>query len=220
MTTTLASIKNQDASTFVCPWFLCPHCGIVDRDMDRMRVGHICVNCSRPSESGRLYYPVTIHILVDLVQQAYHSNAPVGPIDGPQTNCVGTLVFFCALREALLAHFLTEHMSAQELPTGVVNRLFDDNKLANQRFGKLFKSVVTVAWEDAVQDISTPNCDYVFVSELMQRASKVRNEFMHNGSAWGASDELATECVNSLTMVAQLFVMLHNRYIVPMWHGT
>ena len=220
METSLALIKDQDASQLACPWFLCAHCGIVDRDMQRMRVGHGCRSCRQPSESGRLYFPVTIHILVDLVHQAYHSNAPVGPIHGPQTGAVGTIVFFCALREALLAQFLKEHMEAQQLPQGIIDRLLNDNKLANQRFGQLFKSVVGEKWRVAVEEISIEGCSFVAVSELMMTASEVRNDFMHTGAAWEATEELTTDCVSSLPMLTHLFAELHNHYVRPIQHKT
>jgi hypothetical protein len=181
--------------------------------MQRMRVGHACETCGNPSESGRLYFPITIHILVDLVHQAFHSNAPVGPIDGPQTKAIGTVVFFCALREALLVHFLQQHMLSQKLPPDIIERLLGDNKLAHQRFGQLFKSVVGVNWHDAIREISTTRHDFSVVSKLMISASEVRNDFLHNGMAWQATEELATDCVNNLLMLTSMFAMLHNKYI-------
>lgn len=218
MENTLASIKGQDASQLACPWFLCTHCGMVDRDMRRMRVGHECGSCGRSSEGGRLYFPITIHILVDLVHQAYHSDAPVGPIHGPQTGAVGTIVFFCALREALLAQFLKEHMEAQQLPQGIISRLLNDNKLANQRFGRLFKSVIGESWRAAIEEVAIEGCSFAAVSELMKVASEVRNDFMHTGAAWEATDELATDCVNSLPLLTHLFAELHNHYVRPIQH--
>ena len=220
MTKTLASIDSQDASSLACPWFVCVHCGVVDRDMQRMRVGHTCDSCGIPGESGRLYFPITIHILVDLVHQAYHSSAPVGPIKGPQTRAVGTIVFYCALREALLVNFLKEHMIAQELPAAIIERLLDDNKLAHQRFGQLFKSVVGVKWNDAIQEISTEAVDFNDVSQLMIRCSEIRNDFMHSGRAWSATDEIATKCVDSLLMLTALFAAMHNRYAAKSRHKT
>lgn len=215
MENSLSSIKDQDASQVACAWFLCTHCGIVDRDMQRMRVGHDCGSCGRSSEGGRLYFSTTIHILVDLVHQAYHSNAPVGPVQGPQTGAVETIVFFCALRESLLVLFLKDHMMAQKLPTPIIDKLLDDNRLANQRFGQLFKSVVGAKWHVAVQKISTEDCSFVTVSELMMAASEVRNDFMHNGSAWQATEGLARDCVNSLPTITHLFAELHNHYVRP-----
>ena len=188
--------------------------------MQRMHAGHACESCGNPGDSGRLYFPITIHILVDLVHQAYHSNAPVGPIDGPQTQAIGTVVFFCALREALLVHFLREHMISQKLPQEIIERLLDDNKLAHQRFGQLFKSVVGVKWHDAIQEVSTSLHDFSAVSKLMVSASEVRNDFMHSGMAWRATEELATDCVNNLLMLTRLFTTLHNKYITVTRHKT
>lgn len=213
-------MKGQDASELVCSWFLCEHCGVVDRDMQRIRADHACQSCGCTSESARLYFPVSIHILVDLVHQAYHSEAPVGPIDGPQTRSIGTIVFFCALREALLFMFLRQHMRAQQLPDRIIDRLLDDNKLARQRFGQLFNSVVGKEWRVAVQEISTERRSFKAVSELMVSASEARNEFMHTGMAWQATDALATDCVNCLPMLTQLFIELHNRYTTKIAYKT
>lgn len=215
MGNSLSSVKNYDASELACPWFVCMRCGVVDRDRQRIRTDYECTNCGQQAGTARLYFPITIHILVDLVHQAYHSSAPVGPIDGPQTRAVGTVVFFCALREALLVHFLGEHMAAQKLPDEIAARLLDDNKLASQRFGQLFKSVVGVSWREAVQRISNQCHEFLSVSELMKRASETRNEFMHNGRAWSITEELATECVDSLPSLTRLFASLHNEYIAP-----
>lgn len=216
---TLSSINTQSASSLACLWFECPHCRIVDNDRGRIREGHVCQSCEQSSDGGRLYFPITIHILVDLIHQAFHSNALVGPIDGPQTRSIGTIVFFCALREALLTHFLTRLMATQGLSQDIIHRLLSDNKLAHQRFGQLFKSVVGVKWDDAIKEISVDGRDYSTVSTLMVRASEVRNDFMHHGSAWEATEELAKECVDDLQLLVRLFTALHNQYGVALCGG-
>ncbi len=106
------------------------------------------------------------------------------------------------------------------MPQGIIDRLLSDNKLANQRFGQLFKSVVGSKWRVAVEEVSTEGCSFVAVSELMIIASEVRNDFMHTGSAWQATEELATDCVNNLPMLTHLFAELHNHYVRPIQHRT
>lgn len=210
---TLSSIDTQNASSLACLWFECLQCRTVDNDRERMRVGHACRSCGQAGDVARLYFPIIIHILVDLTHQAFHSNAPVGPINGPQTRSIGTIVFFCALREALLTHFLTCLMTTQGLSQDIMERLLSDNKLAHQRFGQLFKSVVGVKWDDAIKEISVGGRDYSDVSTLMIRASEVRNKFMHRGSAWEATEEMAMRCVDDLPTLIRLFATLHNQYV-------
>lgn len=214
---TLSEIDNQDASLLVCDHLICTHCAIIDRDHGRLRTGHQCSTCGTKGEGASLAFPISIHILVDLVAQVYHSGSPVGPIDGPQTPTVGTVLFFCALREALLSHFLLAHLREQDVPAPLVTRLMDDNKLAGQKFGPLFHSVVGVSWKAAVAALSEETgIDFGPVSSLMKEAAGIRNSFLHEGQAWLASPALATACVDSLPQLFQLFVALHNQRIHPM----
>ncbi len=104
------------------------------------------------------------------------------------------------------------------MPQGITNRLLNDNKLANQRFGQLFRSVVGESWRAAIEEVSIEGRSFVAVSELMKTASEVRNDFMHTGAAWEATDELATDCVNSLPFLTHLFAELHNHYVRPIQH--
>jgi len=213
----LAEIDTQDASMLVCNHFICPQCGIIDRDYGRLRKGYCCNVCGSESESGSMAFPISIHVLVDLVRQAYHSTAPVGPISGPQVPDIGTVLFFCTLREALLNAFLINHLRAQRIPKNLIDRLLEDNKLASQKFGDLFTSVIGEKWNDAVFKASEhAGMDFRSTSELMRTAASLRNEFLHEGRAWAASHEFATTCVNSMPEVISLFVALHNGYVHPL----
>jgi len=215
--TRLSEIDDQIASSLACDHLICQGCGVVDRDHSRMRVGSRCSTCNAESESGCLYFPISIHILVDLAQQAYHSTAPVGPLDGPQAQGISTILFFCALREALLNRFLFSHLRAQRVPERLIEKLLDDNKLASQKFGDLFSSVVGSKWDVAVDDASKhTGRNFQAVSELMKQAASIRNEFLHEGTAWSASYEVATECVDAMPSLVALFVSLHNVYIHPL----
>lgn len=212
--TTLAEIDSQPVSTLVCGHLVCPACAIVDHNWDRMRRGHLCTTCGTPGEGGRLYFPINIHILVDLMQQAYHSLSPTGPLDGPQGRDVGTVLYFCTLREALLNHFLVQMLRAQKVPAALIERLLDDNRLASQKFGNLFASVVGQKWGKAVDEASTRVAsNFSPVSQLMRRAAEIRNSFLHEGSAWTVTRELSTECMNSVSHMVELFVAFHNEFI-------
>jgi hypothetical protein len=213
----LADIDGQDASTLVCDLLICRHCAFIDRDHDRIRKGSTCSTCGKQSEGGRLAFPISIHILVDLVQQAYHSTAPVGPISGPQVPSIGTILLFCTLREALLNWFLIGRLRAQNVPAAIVEKLLADNRLANQRFGELFKSVVECRWDEAVSNASRHvSGDFSSVSELMREAAVIRNTFLHEGLGWQATPEVAKACVNAMPLLVSLFATLHNLYVHPL----
>lgn len=219
MTTQLADIDRQDASTLVCDHLICAHCGIIDRDHSRIRRGSKCSTCGKESEGGRLAFPISIHILVDLVQQAYHSTAPVGPISGPQVPSIGTILLFCTLREALLNWFLVRRLRAQGVPPAIVEKLLADNRLANQKLGDLFTSALGCKWEEAVAEASRSVAgDFAPISKLMRNAATIRNTFLHEGQAWEATREIATECVNAMPLLVGLFATLHNVYVRPLQH--
>lgn len=195
---------------------ICNCCGIVDRERSRMRADSACPVCHKPAGGARLYYPINVHILVDLVQQSYHSNAPVGPISGPQTSIVGPILFFCTLREALLNHFLLTLLRARKVPDSIIEKLLDDNRLASQKFKGLFSVAVGKSWNEVVIEVSTfVGRDLQPISDLMLKMANIRNKFMHEGTAWTATHEDATNCVNGMPALFTLFTALHNIYVRP-----
>jgi hypothetical protein len=218
--TSLSEIDTQPASMLVCDHLICQSCGIVDRDYGRLRNGYCCSECGVKSESGRLVFPISIHVLVDLVQQAFHSQSPTGPLDAPQGSDIGTVLFYCTLREALLNTFLRHNLRARQVDESLITKLLDDNKLASQKFGGLFTSVIGATWEDAIAQASRlAGTNFKPVSDLMRKAAELRNEFLHEGRAWSLNREFATECVDSMGNLVNLFVALHNEYTHPVLQG-
>ena len=212
----LADIDNQPASTVACSHLVCATCAVVDRDWDRMKRGHECSACGTPGEGGRLYFPISIHILVDLIQQAYHSQSATGPLGGPNGEDVGTVLYFCTLREALLNHFLVGHLKSQKVPIPLIEKLLDDNRLASQKFGGLFASTTGKKWSEAVSQVSTSaGIPFEPVSQLMRSAAELRNQFLHEGAAWSMSRAFSKECINAVPLMVELFVALHNDFIRP-----
>lgn len=212
----LAEVDNQAASTLVCDFMICERCGTVDREHSRMVVDSACPACHLPAGVARLYYPINAHILVDLVQQSYHSDAPISPISGPQAPTLGVILFFCTLREVLLNHFLLTLLRAQKVPASLIEKVLNDNKLAGQKFTGLFPAVVGKSWQEAVVEASMfDGADFQPVSRLMKEAATIRNSFMHEGTGWAATRDVATGCINSLFALFGLFVALHNIYVRP-----
>jgi hypothetical protein len=213
---TLAEIDNQNISTLVCDFMICERCGEVDREHSRMVVNSSCPACNKPASMARLYYPINIRILVDLIQQSHHSYALVGTMSDPQASSVGAILFFCTLREALLNHFLLAFLRAKHIETSLIEKMLDDNKRANQKFMSLFTKVVGRTWHEAVGEASTYDAtDYQPISDLMKSTASIRNEFLHEGRGWSATRDVATECINNLPAILGLFVALHNVYVHP-----
>ena len=213
----LTEVTSQGASTLACFHMMCAQCGVIDQDRDRIRSGHSCAVCGAVGAGASLALPVSIHILVDLTQQAFHSKADIGPLEGSsQVPEVGTIIFFCTLREALLNWLLLRHLRAQDVPTQLIERMLDDNKSARQRFGELFKSVTGDTWKVAVSKASVDfGADLEPTSKLMTDATRVRNSFLHEGNVWVATEEFAAQCLNAVPTAVQLFCSLHNVYVHP-----
>jgi len=212
----LSEIDSQPLSMVVCNHLICRTCGIIDRDRGRLSKGHRCSTCNAEGDGGVAVFSVNIWVLVDLLQQAFHSQSPTGPLDAPQGNSVGTILYFCTLREALLNTFLLGNLRARHVPAPLVEKLMEDNKLASQKFGGLFTSVVGTKWEVAVSTVSaSTGSDFQSVSQRMRTAAELRNEFLHEGRAWGMTYEFAKECVDSVGGLVRLFVALNNEYTHP-----
>jgi len=208
----LSEIDGQGISTLVCLYLICVHCAVIDRDMKRIRVGHKCSTCGKESDAGRLAFPTNIHMLADMTQQSFHAKSPQNIGDDTAHN-IATLLHFCTLREVLITNFLITHLRAKSIPTEIIERLLEDNKMAHQKFTQLFASVVGKKWDDAVLAASKHDGrDYSSASDLMKRAAKLRNSFLHDGNVRGVDRDFAEECINGLGAIFGLFVALHNVY--------
>jgi hypothetical protein len=212
----LTEIDGQAASTLVCDFMICARCGTVDREKSRCEVNSDCPACQQPAGFAQLYHPINVRILVNLMQQTYHSSPPADPVSGPQASDIGTIIFFCTLRESLLNHFLLSLLRAQGVHAPDIEKIFEDNKFTSQKFTRLFKKVVKSSWEDAVAEASRlAAMDFQPLSDLMKNAVIIRNKFMHEGAGWTATREVATSCINNLFALFELFVSLHNIYVRP-----
>jgi len=112
----ITEVTGQPLSSLVSDQLICKDCHIVDRDHERSRVGYACPTCGKASEGGRLYFSINIHILVDLIQESYHSSATSTSgrlYEGVGSHDISVIIYFCTLRETLLDKFITELLLAQ-----------------------------------------------------------------------------------------------------------
>lgn len=139
-------------------------------------------------------------------------------MEGPSgAQHIATILFFCALKEALLDRFLLDRMRAERLPERISKRLLADNPGSRQRFEALFNSVVGESWKDAVGNAGKEiGLDLGVVSSLMIKAARVRNKFMHEGVMTEVAEEFAEQCYNRIGSMLTLFALLHNLYVGPL----
>jgi hypothetical protein len=221
----VTEIEHQSLGLVLADFHICQHCHIVDRDSDRIMVGHPCSNCGKPSPSGRGYFNLSVHTLIDLMQEFFHKDRPEGPhIPDPEfqgvlskkNSKVAVVVFFVTLREVLLENLLYDLMIAQELPGNVCKRLFADSPMHRQRLEKLFPSLVGVTWKIALQAVNKKcELDYIALDAFVRKTVDARNTFLHRGSKYAITEKMAEECLRNIWPLLNLHVYLHNEYVAP-----
>ncbi len=214
-------IRSQRLSTLLADFMICGSCGIVDRDHERIRVGYECPRCGIPGDGASGYFPLSALSLIDLMQEFYHlkqggaaaNSVPVERNEG--NHRLAVVIFFCALVEVLLQHFLEERMSKMGLPHEIQGRLLDDNLSVKQRVQRLFPTLTGVKWEKAVATLSERvDLDYSEAAKFYyQQASRARNKFLHGGNKWAIPQDMPEQCISHIWPLVCLFVALHNEYV-------
>jgi len=213
-------ITGQSLSSLLADFLICPHCQVIDRDHERIRSGYQCPTCGVPSKAGRLYFEISVRVLIDLIQEAFHSQ-PKRSRDEEEAayeaHNVSVVLFFCTLREVLL-NWLIQHLFwAQKIPEKVQERLLADSNIYRQRQNNLLPSLIGQKWRAAIEEASKGSAlDYVELDAFMQNAVTARNKFTHEGRHWGIDRQMAEGCVEHLWTLLNLYVALHNRYVHPL----
>ena len=216
----ITEINTQPLSTLVSGHLECRNCKIVDRKNERMRKGFVCPACSDLSEGGKLYFSINIHILIDLIQESYHSNnyEVERLYEGSGSHDISVILYFSTLREALLGNLIHRLMEAQNLSVGVSERLLSDNKFHIQKQDKLFKSLTDIKWKEAVGMLNeNSELDYSELDEFVMSIAKIRNDFIHSGSKWDIDRKLSTKCLKNIGRLINMYVGLHNIYVHPQY---
>lgn len=221
----ITDIKDQSLGLLLADFHICQYCHIVDRDSDRIMVGHPCLNCGTPSPSGRMYFNMSVHSLINLMQEFFHKDQTEGsrPRDGlsyavsvKKNSKIAVVIFFVTLREVLLENLLYDLMIAQGLPANVCRRLFADSPMHKQRMDKLFPSLVGIPWKKALNILNNKcELDYIELDSFVEKAADARNRFLHKGSKYAITEKMAEECLRRIWPLLNLHVYLHNEYVVP-----
>ena len=221
----ITEIKKQPLSTLISNYFECQKCKIVHRNLEVLRVGFKCPSCNYISNGGRLYFHINIHILIDLIQEAYHSVNSESKVtrfyEGEGAHDISVIIFFCTLRESLLENLINRLMQAQNLSKGVSDRLLADNKFHIQKQDKLFRALTNIKWnESMLKRNDESELDYKKIDEFISSVVIARNNFIHEGSKWSIDRELSTGCIKNLWGLINLYVGLHNTYVQPYYKNT
>jgi hypothetical protein len=216
-------IRGQPLSTLLADFMICQSCHVVDRDQERMRVGYPCPHCGVSGNGARGYFSISVHSLIDLMQEFYHmkeeldSHSDEMPVRQQRGNHrLAVVIFFCTLGEVLLAHFLEQLMSHTGLSRSIQERLLNDNIFVKQRVEKLFPALTGVRWKVAVKTLTKgKQLDYLKATEFYEEVVEKRNLFLHKGNKWAIPKDMPENCVRQIWPLVNLFVGLHNKYVVP-----
>jgi len=226
----ITELKHQSLGLVLDDFQICQYCHIVDRDSDRIMVGHPCSNCGKPSPSGRGYFNLSVNSLINLMQEFFHKDHPEKPsrsdlelygVSSKKNSKVAVVIFFVTLREVLLETLLYDLIIAQNLPGNVCKRLFADSPMHSQRMEKLFPSLTGVKWKKALQTLNRKcELDYIELDSFMRKTVEARNKFLHKGSKYAITEKMAEECLRNIFPLLNLHVYLHNEYVFPYyWDG-
>jgi len=203
--------------SIVLGYQMCEDCRIVDRDRNRCRFGYICSTCGKPSSGGKSFYGFTVISIVDLIIEPYYSiidddSTPIP--DKMRSRYLGSLVFFCTLKEVLMDSLIESILIAKKVPESISNRILRDNSALNKKFNALFPAVTGSKWDEALKIVKDKfNHDYSDLDELLKKTQIQRDEVLHEGAPWIVHRALIDKCVNSIERVLDLFVDLHNAYV-------
>lgn len=116
----------------------------------------------------------------------------------------------------MLDNLLNELFSVHKVAPAIAEKLLKDNRLFGQNIFGVLPAITETPWKRAIEDASSEvGRDFGALSDFMEKAADLRNTFVHEGSGWEITRELATECVNNIFDLMNLFASLHNLYVKP-----
>jgi hypothetical protein len=218
----ILDISNQSFSSLLVNFQICRECAIVDLDHNRIRGGYVCPVCKKPGKYGMLYFHIGIHSLIDLIQESYNSKKIISDDDeikvdvDSRAHYLSIVIFYITLREVLLQNFMDEIVFIKKIPKSIYDRLLLDNRNYSQKQNNVFKALLNMSWEDAVRKANEEDeIDYLALNNLLKKAVDARNKFLHEGSQYSITKELAEDCILNIWPLINLYVRFHNDYVHP-----
>lgn len=216
----ILEIRHQKLSTLLSTFMICDFCKIVDLDHERMEVGYLCPRCGVAGNGGRDYFPMSVHSLIDLMQEFYHLkqisdiDSEVPSIQNESNHQLAVVILFCTLGEVLLQHFLESLMYRKGLSHEIQKRLLNDNLFAKQRIQKLFPALVGAKWKATVEMMNKHvDLNYLEATKFYEQATEKRNLFLHRGNKWAIPKDMPVKCLRQIWPIVNLFVSLHNEFV-------
>jgi hypothetical protein len=205
---------------FARTYQVCRECGFVDRDQGRLKVGYKCSVCGVQSEGGLMFLELNVLVLIRQIYEAYYfSDTAVEEsymAEPEEFKDLAVVVFFCILKEVLLERFLLNFMHVLNLPEGVMTRMESDNDSHRRRLENLFPSLTGQKWKDVLSKLpSNDPKKYNILDELLLRATKARNELLHEANHHSITSKLAEECFNAIPVLLDCYKHLNNIYVHP-----
>ena len=219
----ILDIQLQRYSTLLADYFICEYCHYVDRTLLRAFVGYKCGVCKKPQDGGVIYFSSSVTYLLNLMQEAYHSKFYIqdemeDKIQEKSTNThhLSIVLFFTTLREVLIQKLLDELFYISGIPKIIYERLLSDNRLYSQKQDKLFQTMTSYNWDDAIKQANLKDeIDYLKLNDFLKYVVKARNEFLHKGYDFLITKELAENCVMNISPLLNLYVCFHNDFVHP-----
>jgi hypothetical protein len=147
-------VRGQPLSSVACDQISCKHCRWVSRSNkeERFSKGQQCSECGNVNNTNLLFYPMNIWMLIDLIQDAYHSQPLIERRDYIQSrpHDVSVVIYFCTLREVLLSNLINNLIATENVSDAVRDRMLSDNKFHRQKQNPLFHSRAGDNWKDAL----------------------------------------------------------------------
>lgn len=217
-------IKDRSLSLVLVDFQICKNCGYVDRDQNRKLSENPCPVCKQPSEGGHSYFHFSVYILIDLMQESFHSkpwkktNSTEMRENTERAHYVSVVLFFCTLKEVILYRLIQFLLSVQKVPNGIFERLLDDNKFYTDRINKLFPSLTGKKWKQAIKELDKDKkSSYGDLNDFFEKTAIARNRFLHEGNKFVIDKAMAEQCMRNIFPLLNLFMELHNRYVYPLW---
>lgn len=218
----ILEIRDQKLSSLLSFFMICTSCKIVDNDIDRIDVGYKCPNCGIAGNVARSYFPMSVHNLIDLMQEFYHlkqrfdadSEPAMNETQNDTNHQLAVVILFCTLVEVLLQHFLECLMTKLGLPPKIQDRLLNDNISTRQRVEKLFPALTGLQWNATIKRLNEQvELNYVETLEFCKRAAEKRNIFLHRGIKYAIPKDMPETCLRQIWTIVNLFVSLHNEFV-------
>ena len=210
--------KQFPLSHLLADHVICHACRVVDRDKRRAGDGFPCPSCAAPSKGARTYFPFGARTLVDLIQHHFHLPPHAGAgsvLVTAEAHRFVVVVLYVSLVDVLLEHFLWRGLGYQGVPDDVVERVLQDSQFMPSRLDKVFPLVAHETWAAALKAVgSIKGTTATQLASFCRNVAKSRNKLVHQGVPSAVPEGMPAECVKSLPQLLELFVALHNLYLV------